>query len=293
LRVARGRHRSRRLVQEDVREPLRRHRLAVDLDRVAARHERVELSRLAVDAHAAGLDQLVGTASRGDPRAREISVETHAVIVATRAALHLVDALDLAGPRRSSRLARARRGGRADDQRGRRQARRGVRDAGTVRRRRDLRGARRRGRRRDPHETPAVRRGTHGDAAGVHARGGRGDRQEAVNGYAFTSLDELGDGPGFRKVRAALGVTAFGVNGIVFPPGFEGFDHFHDTQDELYFVHRGRARVEVGGETREVGEGGLVHVESNVPRRASNASETAELVVLVVGGQAGYGQRDG
>jgi quercetin dioxygenase-like cupin family protein len=114
-----------------------------------------------------------------------------------------------------------------------------------------------------------------------------------VTGYAFTSLDELGDGPGFRKVRKALGVTAFGVNGIVFEPGYEGFDHFHDTQDELYFVHRGRARVEVGGETLEVGEGGLVHVESKVPRRVSNASDTDELVLLVVGGRDGYVERDG
>src|SRR5262249_15472991 len=135
--------------------------------------------------------------------------------------------------------------------------------------------------------------GTRVACAGVHVRGGRRARQEAVNGYGFTSLDEFGDGPGFRKVRAALGVTASGVNGIVFPPGFEGFDHFHDTQDELYFVHRGRARVEVGGETREVGEGGLVHVESNVPRRVSNASETEELVFLAVGGKDGYVPRDG
>ena len=30
--------------------------------------------------------------------------------------------------------------------------------------------------------------------------------------HAFSSLDELGEGPGFRKVRAALGVTAFGIN---------------------------------------------------------------------------------
>ena len=33
-----------------------------------------------------------------------------------------------------------------------------------------------------------------------------------------TTLDDLGDGV-FRKVRRALGVTAFGVNGIVLPPG--------------------------------------------------------------------------
>ena len=48
-----------------------------------------------------------------------------------------------------------------------------------------------------------------------------------MSGFAFSSLDELGDGHGFRKVRAALGVTAFGVNGIVMAPGFEGFLHFH------------------------------------------------------------------
>ena len=67
-------------------------------------------------------------------------------------------------------------------------------------------------------------------------------------GYAFGTLNELGDGYGFRKVRKALGVTAFGVNAVVYPPGYEGFLHYHDTQDELYFIHRGTARFEAGGE---------------------------------------------
>jgi mannose-6-phosphate isomerase-like protein (cupin superfamily) len=111
--------------------------------------------------------------------------------------------------------------------------------------------------------------------------------------YAFGSFDELGDNYGFRKVRRALGVTAFGVNFVVMPPGFEGFHHYHDTQDELYFVHRGRARVDVGDETREIGEGGLVHVESTTPRRISNASDSEDLVLLVVGGKDGYVERDG
>jgi quercetin dioxygenase-like cupin family protein len=114
-----------------------------------------------------------------------------------------------------------------------------------------------------------------------------------VSGYAFGSLDELGDGPGFRKVRRALGVTAFGVNGVVFAPGFEGFEHFHEQQDELYFVHRGRARVEIGGEVHELGEGGLLHVEAQTPRKVSNASDTEDLVLLVVGGKDGYVERDG
>jgi mannose-6-phosphate isomerase-like protein (cupin superfamily) len=111
-------------------------------------------------------------------------------------------------------------------------------------------------------------------------------------GYAISSLDELGEGYGFRKVRAALGVTAFGVNAIVMPPGYDGFLHYHDTQDELYFVHSGTARFEVGGEMRELGPGGLVHVESTTPRKFSNAGD-GDLVVLVVGGQGGYVQRDG
>jgi len=112
-------------------------------------------------------------------------------------------------------------------------------------------------------------------------------------GYAFGSIDELGEGYGFRKIRVPLGITAFGANAIVMPPGFVGFQHYHDTQDELYVVHSGKARVEVEGETRELGPGGLFHAESTTPRRVSNASETDDLVLLVLGGKDGYVERDG
>jgi quercetin dioxygenase-like cupin family protein len=112
-------------------------------------------------------------------------------------------------------------------------------------------------------------------------------------GYAFGSIDELGEGYGFRKIRGALGITAFGINAIVFPPGYVGFHHYHDIQDELYIVHRGTARVEVEGETRELGPGGLFHAESTTPRKVSNASESDDLVLVVVGGKDGYVERDG
>lgn len=111
--------------------------------------------------------------------------------------------------------------------------------------------------------------------------------------HAFGSIDELGDGYGFRKIRKPLGVTAFGVNAIVMPPSYEGFFHYHDHQDELYFVHSGEARVEVGGEERVLGTGGLLHVESTTPRKVSNASESEDLVLLVIGGKGGYVERDG
>ena len=111
--------------------------------------------------------------------------------------------------------------------------------------------------------------------------------------YMVSSLDELGDGRGFRKVRAALGVTAFGVNAIVFPAHYEGPNHFHDSQDELYFVHRGTATFTIDdGKEHVVEEGGLVHVEATTHRQISNRTDD-DLVVLVVGGKDGYVERDG
>ena len=111
-------------------------------------------------------------------------------------------------------------------------------------------------------------------------------------GYAFSSLDALGEGFGFRKIREALGVTAFGVNAIVFAPGIQGRPHYHEQQDELYFVHSGRARFDLPGETRELGPGGLCHVESTTPRQISNAGDEP-MVLLVVGAKDGYVGRDG
>jgi mannose-6-phosphate isomerase-like protein (cupin superfamily) len=111
-------------------------------------------------------------------------------------------------------------------------------------------------------------------------------------GYAKGSIDDMGEGPGFRSVRRALGVTAFGVNAIVYPPGQEGFLHYHDEQDELYFVHRGRASFEVDGEQFELGPGGVVYVESTTPRKVNNRTDE-DLVLFVVGGKDGYVGRDG
>jgi mannose-6-phosphate isomerase-like protein (cupin superfamily) len=109
--------------------------------------------------------------------------------------------------------------------------------------------------------------------------------------FSYATVDGLGEGV-FRKVRRELGVTAFGVNAIVLPPESEWFNHYHDAQDELYFVHRGRAGFHIEGEVFELGPGGLCHVESTTPRRFWNAGDD-ELVLLVVGGKDGYVERDG
>jgi len=109
--------------------------------------------------------------------------------------------------------------------------------------------------------------------------------------YAFGTIDEMGDGV-FRKVRQELGVKAFGVNVLVLAPGVVARPHFHTEQDELYFVHAGTAKVEVEGEERLLGPGGMVHVSSTTPRRVSNGGDE-DLVMLVVGAKGGYVGRDG
>src|SRR5437763_482501 len=76
------------------------------------------------------------------------------------------------------------------------------------------------------------------------------------DGYAVGHLDGLGEGYGFRKIRRGLGVTAFGINAIVIPPGYEGGRHFHDEQEETYFVHSGQIEIEFGdGSSHRLGPG--------------------------------------
>ncbi|MGD0452017.1 MAG: cupin domain-containing protein [Solirubrobacteraceae bacterium] len=112
-------------------------------------------------------------------------------------------------------------------------------------------------------------------------------------GYAVANLDDLGEGPGFRKVRKALGVTAFGVNAIVLPPGIETGSHYHDEQEELYFVHRGAIEMQFGdGSVQRLGEGGLARVDAATVRRIRNLGDV-DAVYLCAGGKGGYVGRDG
>jgi mannose-6-phosphate isomerase-like protein (cupin superfamily) len=124
--------------------------------------------------------------------------------------------------------------------------------------------------------------------------------QEEVNepiegdGYAVASLDGLGEGYGFRKIRRELGIEAFGVNAIVLPPAYETGRHYHETQEELYFVHRGRIAIELGDgdAVHELGAGGMARVDAPTVRRIRNVG-VDDAVYIVVGGRAGYVGRDG
>ncbi len=112
-------------------------------------------------------------------------------------------------------------------------------------------------------------------------------------GFAVGHLDSMGDGPGFRKIRRELGVEELGVNAIVLPAGTETGFHFHEEQEELYFLHRGELEFEFGDGSRHVlGPGGLARVAAATHRKVKNVGDE-EAVYVIVGAKGGYVGRDG
>jgi uncharacterized cupin superfamily protein len=116
---------------------------------------------------------------------------------------------------------------------------------------------------------------------------------EQGEGWAVAHLDDLGEGPGFRKIRKQLGVSAFGVNAVVLPAGFTAPRHYHERQEELYFVHAGEIEFTFGdGTTHRLGPGGIARVDAQTIRSLGNVGE-GDAVYVSVGGEGGYVGRDG
>ncbi len=114
------------------------------------------------------------------------------------------------------------------------------------------------------------------------------------DGYAVGNLSDLGEGYGFRKIRKELGVTAFGVNAVVIPPSYTTSRHYHEEQEELYFLHKGWVELEFGdGSSQELKAGGLARVDPATVRGLRNLSDSEDAVYVVVGGKDGYVGRDG
>lgn len=112
-------------------------------------------------------------------------------------------------------------------------------------------------------------------------------------GYAVGSLDGMGDGPGFRKIRRELDVKAFGVNAVVMPAGIESGRHYHDEQEELYLVYSGQVEFEFGDGSKHVlGPGGMARVDPATIRQMRNLGD-GDAVYICVGGKDGYVGRDG
>jgi mannose-6-phosphate isomerase-like protein (cupin superfamily) len=80
----------------------------------------------------------------------------------------------------------------------------------------------------------------------------------------------------------------------VLPPGYDTGRHYHDRQQELYFVHSGRIEFEFGDGSRHLlGPGGVARVDAATVRKVRNVSSAEDAVYVIVGAEGGYVGRDG
>ena len=99
----------------------------------------------------------------------------------------------------------------------------------------------------------------------------------------------------FKKARAELGITSFGIQVIDFPPNVDGYpehDHSQDGQEEVYVVMRGNGEIEIEGERIVVDPETMVRVSAGTKRKLYPGDRGMR--VLVIGGVPGqaYAVRD-
>lgn len=108
--------------------------------------------------------------------------------------------------------------------------------------------------------------------------------------YTVKGLEEFDAvfGGGFKKVRAGLGVSSFGLAVMEFPAGFEHYPEHtqeHDHQEEVYTVLEGEATLEVGGQSHKLVPDVWVRVGPGERRRLLTGESPAK--VLAIGGVPG------
>jgi len=114
-----------------------------------------------------------------------------------------------------------------------------------------------------------------------------------MSGYAVACLDEIeeitdGRQP-WRPIRHHFGITAFGVNAWTGRDAGDRIINEHDESDdsneELYFVQRGRAVFELDGERVDAPAGTFVFARPGVKRTAF--AEEPETTIIALGGIPG------
>jgi len=99
---------------------------------------------------------------------------------------------------------------------------------------------------------------------------------------------EAGFGGGFVKVRAELGVSAFGMQVIQMPPVYDEYpehDHAESGQEEVFVVLSGSGWMEIEGERVEMDPETLIRVGPETKRKVHAGPQGIRM--LVVGGCPG------
>jgi uncharacterized cupin superfamily protein len=92
----------------------------------------------------------------------------------------------------------------------------------------------------------------------------------------------------FRRARASLGVSAFGMQVLQMPAGAEFYpnhDHAHDGQEEVYVVLNGTADFDIEGERVHVEPDTAVRVSPGTKRQIHPGPDGVR--ILAVGGVPG------
>jgi hypothetical protein len=108
--------------------------------------------------------------------------------------------------------------------------------------------------------------------------------------YTVKKISEMeaSSGGGFVKVRASMGLTAFGCQMIQLPPDYDGYpehDHAESGQEELYVPLGGSGWIDIEGERVDLGPETFVRVAAE-PRRKVYPGPDG-LRMLVIGGCPG------
>jgi mannose-6-phosphate isomerase-like protein (cupin superfamily) len=83
------------------------------------------------------------------------------------------------------------------------------------------------------------------------------------------------------------------VNAIVIPAGYDAGAHYHEAQEEVYFVHAGQIEIRFGdGRSFLLGPGGIARVDASTVRGVRNPTD-ADATYVIFGGKDGYVGRDG
>ena len=90
-------------------------------------------------------------------------------------------------------------------------------------------------------------------------------------------------GGGFRRARAGLGVSSFGLAVMDLPPNFNRFpehDQTHDDQEEVYTVVSGRATLRVGDEEWVLEPGVFARVGATEKRKLVTGDEPVRIIAM-------------
>jgi mannose-6-phosphate isomerase-like protein (cupin superfamily) len=103
--------------------------------------------------------------------------------------------------------------------------------------------------------------------------------------YTVKRIDEMEAvfGGAFKRARAELGVSSFGMAVMDIPPNTDQYpehDHADDGQEEVYVVLRGRAEIDIEGERIDLDPETLVRVASGTKRKIYTGSEGARILAL-------------